>query len=124
MQIGGHVHSTKKQCFDALTGSGYFESRFQPGVGFDDNVKPAVVSENDVFTDAAIWAYLASFSNGRAVVNDGGGMAAQDVSGLKSINVTLASLTTSPSTRQVPFALPILPRDFSNSTSMVSISPG
>src|SRR5665213_1445056 len=41
-----------------------------------------------------------------------------------NMNVTSASLTVSPSTEQTPLALPILPRDFTNSTSMVNVSPG
>src|SRR5690242_419169 len=80
----------------------------------------AVVTQRDVFADDAIRSDFATGANLRPGMNDGSGMNHAS----RSIKVTSASLTTSPSTLQTPLALPILPRTLVISTSMTITSPG
>ena len=82
----------------------------------------ASVAERHVFADDAIRADVATGADLRFGMYNGGGMNHFITS--RNMNVTSASLTTSSPTLQTPLALPILPRAFVSSTSMISVSPG
>ena len=84
-------------------------------------------SEGDVRSDDAIRTDRAVRANGSFGMNNGGWVdlrSFHDSFASTSMNVTSASLTGSEFTEQTPFARPIFPRDFVNSTSMTSVSPG
>src|SRR5438552_15382639 len=83
----------------------------------------AVVSQNDVFSNHTIRTDFTARADLRAGMNDGGGMN-HSFQESTSMKVTSASLTTSPLAEQIPLALPILPRAFTNSTSIMRVSPG
>src|ERR1044071_3573386 len=76
--------------------------------------EPNVFAQDTVGPDGAIGCNLSRR------MDDGGGVEHFYM----SINVTSASLTSSPSTEHTPFARPILPRDFVISISMMRVSPG
>src|SRR5579883_1239058 len=83
----------------------------------------AAFAKHHVFADDTKRADDAIRADIGARMNDRGGMNGCHV-GSTSMKVTSASLTSSPSTLQTPLALPILPRNLVNSTSITSVSPG
>src|SRR5207247_658730 len=78
----------------------------------------AALAENHMFADDGVGADDAIRADPGAGVDEGGGV---DHSPSRSMRtkVTSASLTGSLSTRHVPLALPILPRDLVSSTSLM-----
>src|ERR1019366_6364979 len=104
----------------------------QPRVAVHDNVRMqfAVLAERDVFADDAVRPDVGACRDVGFRVNNGREMNHEVIEwrimyhASRSINVTCASLTMSPSTLHTPLALPILPRIFVSSISITSTSPG
>src|SRR5688572_2654822 len=85
----------------------------------------ATVAEDNVFADDAVGADFAAIPDLCLRMDDCSGVSLNHyASRSMSMKVTSASLTGSLLTRQVPLALPILPRDLVSSTSMTRLSPG
>src|SRR5713226_6503629 len=106
-------------------------------INHDMGMQAAAGAQNHVFANNTIGPDLAVHANLRLGMDNRGWMnphfgltfcyfIEQHAFGQTSpsINVTSASLTTSPATLQTPLALPILPRCFVSSTSMIKRSPG
>lgn len=98
----------------------------------DMAMQAASLCQNDMLTNQAVGANVTVGSDEGLGVNDCSGVdhwgrypvRLQVTQRSINMKVTLASLTTSPSTVHLPFALPILPRALVISTSIIRMSPG
>src|SRR6185436_5622544 len=101
---------------------------FCVAINDDMRMENALWAEGHVFPDDAIRPDHRTLSDLGPRMHNSRGLNLEDGHGKApdstSLNVTSASLTGSESTEQIPFALPIFPRDLVNSTSIVSVSPG
>ena len=100
-------------------------AEFSSAIDDDMRMQLATAPQSDMRTNHTVRSNFAFFADDGGGINYGGSMnVAHASSASMSMKVTNASLTVSPSTKHLPCALPILPRDLVSSTSMVSVSPG